>query len=138
MTAPQVAMTRLADGVLAPSDSGLVLAEWTAEGATNGEPPVYQAPLHLHEEDEAWYVLDGALRVRVGEEEVEVSAGGAVVVPGGTPHTYYNPRPEPARYVLVMGARTWALIQAIHSAGDRGSEAMRELFARYGARLLEE
>lgn len=130
-------MARLADGVLAPRDSGLVLAEWTAEGATEGDP-VYQAPLHLHEEDEAWYVLDGTLRVRVGEEEVEVRAGGAVVVPGGTPHTYYNPCPEPARYVLVMGARTWALIQAIHSAGDRSSEAMRELFARYGARLLEE
>jgi len=95
-----------------------VLAEWTAAGAT-GDEPLYQAPLHRHEEDEAWYVLDGTLRVRVGEGFSEISSGGAVIVPGGMAHTYWNPRPEPARYLLVMGARTHALIQAIHAADDR-------------------
>jgi mannose-6-phosphate isomerase-like protein (cupin superfamily) len=135
MTAPQRA-PRLADGVLAPPTAGLVLAEWTADGAT-GDQPEYQAPLHRHEEDEAWYVLDGTLRVRVGDVDVEATKGGAVIVPGGTPHTFYNPTRDPTRYVLVMGARTWALVQAIHTLEDRSPEAMRALWESYGAELLE-
>ncbi|NUO40162.1 MAG: cupin domain-containing protein [Gemmatimonadaceae bacterium] len=123
----------LAGGVLAPPGSNIVLAEWTAEAAT-GPEPLYQAPLHKHEDDEAWYVLSGVLRIRVGEDEVEVPAGGAAVVPGGTPHTYWNPGSEPARYLLVMGARTYELIQAIHSP-DRGD--LRDLFTKYGAELLD-
>lgn len=112
-----------------------MLAEWTAAGAT-GEEPEFQAPLHRHEEDEAWYVLDGTLRVRVGDEDVEATRGGAVIVPGGTPHTFYNPAKDPTRYLLVMGTRTWALIQAIHAAEDRSAEAMRALWESFGAELL--
>ena len=136
MSWPEVAAQRLAGAALAPESSGLVLAEWTAQGST-GDEPLYQAPLHKHPEDEAWYVLEGTLRVRVGEQVHEVSGGGAVIVPGGTPHTFWNPRPEPARYVLVMGARTFALIQAIHAADDCSPARMRQLFAEYGATLLD-
>jgi hypothetical protein len=87
-----------------------VLAEWTAQGS--GDEPLYQAPLHEHAEDEAWYVLEGTLAIRVGDDVHLISAGGAVIVPGGTAHTFWNPRPDPARYLLVVGARTFALIQA--------------------------
>jgi mannose-6-phosphate isomerase-like protein (cupin superfamily) len=128
-----VLATSLAGRVLAPAGSNIVLAEWTAEAAA-GPEPLYQAPLHRHEDDEAWYVLSGVLMVRVGDDVVEVPAGGAAVVPGGTAHTYWNPGSEPARYLLVMGARTNALIQAIHSP-DRGD--LHELFTRFGAELLE-
>lgn len=47
------------------------------------------------------------------------------------------PEPEPARYLLVMGARTYALIQAIHATDDRSPAAMQRLFAEHGATLLE-
>ena len=60
MSTPQVAAQRLARTVLAPAGSRLVLAEWTAQGSTGGEP-LYQAPLHEHPEDEAWYALEGVL-----------------------------------------------------------------------------
>jgi hypothetical protein len=36
-----------------------------------------------------------------------------------------------------MGKQTWALIQAIHAAEDRGPETMRRLYKEYGAILLE-
>ena len=65
-------------------------------------------------------MLEGTLRVRVGDDQVEVPAGGAVIAPAGTAHTFWNPGPEPARYVLVMGVRTYALIQALHASDDRG------------------
>jgi mannose-6-phosphate isomerase-like protein (cupin superfamily) len=136
MSIPEFTALRLVDGVLAPPGSGVVLAEWTAAAAT-GDTPLYQAPLHRHEEDEAWYVLDGALCVRIGEQHSRITAGGAVIVPGGLAHTYWNPLPEPARYLLVMGPRTYALIQAIHTAEDRGPTAMRQLFHDHGAELLD-
>ena len=136
MSAPDFTALHLADGVLAPPGSGLVLAEWTAAAAT-GDTPLYQAPLHRHDEDEAWYVLAGALHIRIGEQYSQITAGGAVIVPGGLAHTYWNPLPEPARYLLVMGSRTYGLIQAIHTATDRSPQATRQLFQDHGAELLD-
>ena len=135
MSEPQVAAQRLAGTALAPAGSRLVLAEWTAQGAV-GEEPLYQAPLHAHPEDEAWYVLEGTLAIRAGDDVHQISAGGAVIVPGGTAHTFWNPRPDQARYLLIMGADTFALIQAIHATDDRSPDRMRQLFAAHGATLL--
>ena len=128
----------LAGQVLAPSGAGLVVAEWTAAGATSDEP-LYQAPPHRHlDEDEAWYVLQGVLRVRLDDDVVEVPAGGAVMAPRGTVHTFWNPRPEPVRYLLVMGARTHRLIQSIHARADAYEPGvMRQLFEEHGAQLLD-
>jgi hypothetical protein len=52
MSVFDISLASLAGRVLAPTGSNLVLAEWTAEAAT-GDEPLYQAPLHLHEDDEA-------------------------------------------------------------------------------------
>jgi mannose-6-phosphate isomerase-like protein (cupin superfamily) len=135
MSALEVLAARLHGQVLAPAGSKLVLAEWVAPGSV-GKQPRYQAPLHLHQEDEAWYVLADTLRVRVGDDQVEVPAGGAAIVPGGVAHTFCNPSPQPARYVLVMAARTHALIQALHASDDRSPARLRQLFEEHGARLL--
>jgi hypothetical protein len=98
------------------SDS-LVLVEWRDPGG-GADPPRYVAPLHIHhEDDEAWYVLEGTLAFRLGDEEVEAPAGAAVLAERGTAHTYWNPRPEPARYVLAMTPRIHALIEALHHPG---------------------
>jgi mannose-6-phosphate isomerase-like protein (cupin superfamily) len=65
------------------------------------------APPHVHyHDDEAWYVLEGVLRVQVGPQEAEVRAGCGVLVPAGTPHTYWNPAPGPARYLLTIDRGT--------------------------------
>ena len=136
MSGPDVTVSDLTGQVLAPAGANLVLAQWTAR-ANTGREPLYQAPPHRHEEDEAWYVLSGTLRLQVGEEEIEIPAGGAAIVPGGTVHTYWNPAAEPARYLLVMGARTYALIQALHAAGDLTPEQMRQLYRRYGAEMAQ-
>jgi mannose-6-phosphate isomerase-like protein (cupin superfamily) len=136
MPTPDLAAQQLAGTALAPAGSELAMAEWTASGSV-GDEPAYQAPLHKHPEDEAWYVLEGMLRVRADEHVHEISAGGAVIVPGGAAHTFWNPRPDPARYLIIMGSRTYALIQAIHATDDRSPVRMRQLYAEYGATLLE-
>jgi mannose-6-phosphate isomerase-like protein (cupin superfamily) len=101
----------LAERPLAPRGAGLVLVEWTA-------PPSAQhiAPLHVHHrDDEAWYVLEGALGFRLGDDVVEARAGGAVVAPRGTPHTYWNAAATDSRYVLVLTPRLQRLIDALHA-----------------------
>lgn len=137
MAGAELTAQRLAGTVLAPDGSSLVLAEWTAAASMSDEP-VYQAPLHRHAEAEAWYVLAGTLRVRAGDRDHDISAGGAIVVPGETPHTFWNPGREPARYLLIMGARTHALIEAIHDTEDRSPAQIRELYLAHGATLLED
>ena len=111
-----------------------VLVEWDDDGATtSGDRPI--APLHLHErDDEAWYVLEGTLGFRVGDELVEASAGAAVFVPAGTPHSFWNARPSRARYVLVMTPCIAALVEAIHEPGAR--DDLDALFHRFDSRLV--
>jgi len=48
-------------------------------------------PLHLHAEmDEAFYVLEGVLLVKLGEDQHEVASGSFVWIPRGTPHAFAN------------------------------------------------
>jgi mannose-6-phosphate isomerase-like protein (cupin superfamily) len=81
-----VAAASLHGQKLAPDGSKLVLVEWTIRGGS-AEDPEWMAPLHIHHnDDEAWYVLEGRLRVRVGGDDHDVPAGGAVIGPRGVPH----------------------------------------------------
>jgi uncharacterized cupin superfamily protein len=84
----------------------------------------------------AWYVLDGRLRVRIGDEEHDVPAGAAVIGPSGVPHTFWNPDPVPARYLIVMSAQTSAMLDVLHQGGTLSREEMGEVFARHGCELL--
>jgi quercetin dioxygenase-like cupin family protein len=64
-----------------------------------GEGP----PLHTHAgEDEAWYMLAGTLRFRLGDDEAEAPAGTFVFVPRGTPHCFTNAGDEPARILVLF------------------------------------
>jgi mannose-6-phosphate isomerase-like protein (cupin superfamily) len=113
---------------------GLV-EEWRDEGATSRERPI--APLHLHRsEDEAWYVLEGALGFRAGDDEVEAGAGQSVIVPAGTPHSYWNATAVQTRYVIVMGPRTAALVRAIHAMDPFDPARLPALFEEHDSELL--
>ena len=137
MSSPRIAAP-LNGQVPGSINDAFVIAEWRDPGGPPG-PPRLIAPPHLHRsDDEAWYVLEGLLRVRVGTEEVEARAGSAVFVPRGTPHTYWNPGPHPVRYLLIMTANIYRLIQEIHSMKERSPAALRAVFAKYDSELLEE
>jgi quercetin dioxygenase-like cupin family protein len=59
-------------------------------------------PLHVHHtEDEAFYVLEGELRVRAGESDVRVGPGKAALTPNGVPHTYRVESAEGARWLVI-------------------------------------
>jgi len=43
-------------------------------------------PMHAHESEQMTYILQGALKVLVGGEEVMVREGDVLHIPSGTPH----------------------------------------------------
>ncbi|HUZ00378.1 MAG TPA: cupin domain-containing protein [Thermomicrobiaceae bacterium] len=93
---------------------------------------------HLHHDDEeAWYVLEGTLRFRTGEREFDAPAGSAVLGPRGVAHTFWNPSREPARYLLAMTGNTWGMIQELHAGGANDPEALRAIYRRHGCQLLD-
>jgi mannose-6-phosphate isomerase-like protein (cupin superfamily) len=123
-------------GRIRSDNASLVVVEWRDPGG-GSNPPVYIAPLHVHhEDDEAWYVVEDALIVRLGDQDVEVPAGGAVLVPRGTPHTYWNPQPAPTRYVLVMTARIDGLIAALHASTQLDQATPVSTFREYASEYL--
>jgi mannose-6-phosphate isomerase-like protein (cupin superfamily) len=135
---PAITAPPLAGNVVGSVDADFVVAEWMDAGGPPG-PPRWIAPLHLHRnDDEAWYVIEGTLCVRVGKDVVEAKAGSAVFVPRGTPHTYWNPGPGLVRYLLVMTSNIYSLIQDIHAITDRSPAGLRAVFEKHDSRLAEE
>jgi mannose-6-phosphate isomerase-like protein (cupin superfamily) len=60
-------------------------------------------PLHIHHDNqEVFYILDGTLTIRIGEETVTASAGSFVLVPRETRHTFKNPGTEPAKFLIFV------------------------------------
>jgi mannose-6-phosphate isomerase-like protein (cupin superfamily) len=127
----------LAGQIIGAGQDSFVVAEWKDPGAPPG-PPRLIAPLHLHRsDDEAWYVLEGTLCIKIGEEVTEASSGAAVFVSRGTPHTYWNPNNSPARYLLIMTANIHRLIQEIHNMPSRTPATLRAVFEKYNSELLD-
>lgn len=126
----------LSGQVIGAGSDSFVIAEWRDPGGP-ADPPRLIAPWHIHHrDDEAWYVLEGTLRVQVGNEVVEAGPGAAVFVPRGTAHTYWNPDTRPVRYLLVMTGNIYRLIQEIHATKDRNPAAMKAIFEKYDSELV--
>src|SRR5216684_7412745 len=136
MSSPIVAPP-LSGNVLGSISNAFVVAEWQDAGGPAG-PPRLIAPRHLHHgDDEAWYVLEGALRIQVGKDEIEAGTGSSVFVPRGTPHTYWNAGRGRVRYRLVMTSNLYRLIQEIHLMAERPPAALRAVFTKYDSGLLD-
>ncbi len=59
-------------------------------------------PLHVHGDlDDTWYILEGEMVVRCGDEELVVGAGHWVSMPRGVPHTFRVVGDCEARILLV-------------------------------------
>jgi quercetin dioxygenase-like cupin family protein len=67
-------------------------------------PPGSPGPrphLHRHHE-EAFYVIEGELTVRVGPRTITAPAGSFVVIPRGVVHQPSNPGTQPTRVLLIF------------------------------------
>lgn len=109
---------------LAAAGRSFSMMEWTGSGP---------ASLHIHhEDDEAWHVLEGTLRFRFADGEVDVPAGGSVWVPAGVAHTY---EAIDARYLIVLTPRIAELIRELQATEDYGQYPA--VFRKYASEMLE-
>ncbi len=80
------------------AETGGAAAVLEATTAPGGGPD----PHVHHDNDELFYVLEGRMRFRVGEREVEVGAGAFVFVPRGTVHAARNVGAGPVRLLAAF------------------------------------
>ena len=60
------------------------VSEWWLEPRTQGPGA------HSHDEDDLFYVIEGTMSIRVGDEWFECPKGSFVLVPGGVTHDFEN------------------------------------------------
>ena len=83
------------------SATGMSAVEFTA-------PRGFGPPLHVHrEEDEIMYVLDGRIRLDVGDDSVFAEIGTVVSLPHGVPHVF-QVESDTARFLTVTAGRSSA------------------------------
>jgi mannose-6-phosphate isomerase-like protein (cupin superfamily) len=73
------------------------------------------APLHRHSnEDEISYILSGQMGIQEGEEIAMLEAGECAVKGRGVWHTFWNPGPEPLRFleIITPGEFAWYFAEA--------------------------
>lgn len=98
----------------------------------NGPPP------HVHErEDEAFFILDGAFSITIGEETFEAKPGSFVFAPRGIPHAYVAT--ESGRHLTLVSPpgveRFFADASEAFIAGPAAVAAVAE---RFGVTTLEQ
>ncbi|MDQ2875196.1 MAG: cupin domain-containing protein [Actinomycetota bacterium] len=72
------------------------------DAAVVTQPPGLATPLHVHtREAEAWFVLDGTLTYRAGEQLVNLGGGDFIYLPRDVPHAFRITGDRPARYFVV-------------------------------------
>src|ERR1700739_4405203 len=72
------------------------------------EPGLPGPPLHRHKQlHDMFYVLDGVLTMRVGDDTLQAQPGTFVCVPPGVEHTFSNPSDEPVRFLNFNTPAGW-------------------------------
>jgi mannose-6-phosphate isomerase-like protein (cupin superfamily) len=120
----------------AETDGRFGLVEYTAAPGSPGPP------LHLHREMvEMFFVLDGELSLRVGEETVPAPKGSFVLVPPETPHTFASPGGDPARFLILMlpggFEQYFRELRDALGAGPPDPTAMADLLSKYDIAVVE-
>jgi quercetin dioxygenase-like cupin family protein len=85
---------------IAPVETG---GTFSLTDFTMAPPPAPGPPPHAHEDaDECVYVLEGTLRMGVGDMERTGGPGSVMLAPRGMLHSLVNVGPGPARFVVVL------------------------------------
>src|SRR5436190_777383 len=71
-------------------------ALWEASVPPGGGPPP-----HVHSrEEEGFYILEGEITLRIGQQRIVATAGMFANMPVGTPHSFKNESNRPARMLI--------------------------------------
>lgn len=85
-------------------------------------------PLHIHrDQEEAFYVLEGRMRVRRGSDELTIGPGQLLVVPRGMPHSFkVLDDGTRALVLLVPGGFEEMFLEGGEPVVDQGSPPARQ------------
>jgi mannose-6-phosphate isomerase-like protein (cupin superfamily) len=139
-------MTDLLAGYVVPpgagvtDDPGLKASRLSTGGALSVFETRIDAgpPLHVHDrEDECFYVLDGELTVRCGDDTFGAPAGSFVFLPRGRPHQFRSTADRSARLLLITvpGGIEDYFGQINNASGDAELHRIGEL---HGIRVVPE
>jgi mannose-6-phosphate isomerase-like protein (cupin superfamily) len=125
---------------------GLALKAGAAQ--TAGAVSVYEGglpartagpPLHVHSgTDEALYVLEGEVTIRLGQQTIRADAGSFVWMPRGVPHTFANLGGAPVRMLgLAVPGGIEDLLASVPRDGTPVDQAqMAALAQKFGSRMV--
>ncbi len=92
-----------------------------------------KAPLHVHsQEDESFYVLEGTITVRCGEETFEAVPGSFVFLPRGIAHMVTSASSEAMVLIISTPGGFDEFIRELHQAGPASDEVRDQIGAKYG------
>ena len=82
----------------------------TTKEDTNGTYSLFEATLigggpgqHIHEnEEEAFYVLEGELKVKIDDEVITATKGSFVLIPRGTVHTFWRSNSTTPKVLVII------------------------------------
>lgn len=118
----------------AETGSSFYLGEVVVAPGFPGPPPHFHE--HLHD---MFYVLDGTLTMRLGDETIELPEGGFACVPPGIVHTFSNPGAIPVRFLNFNTPAGWENymrdLGAALAKGTPSQEEIGQIASRYDFRL---
>jgi mannose-6-phosphate isomerase-like protein (cupin superfamily) len=115
-------------------DAGFGLIEM--RGATGT-----RTPLHVHRvESEAFFVLHGVLRLRIGDRTVRLYEGQSALAQPGVPHTVLVESGNPARWLVITngGFDRFVATVAAHEDPSRPADpqVLQDVAARFGIDIV--
>ena len=105
------------------------------------QPGFAGPPPHVHERlHDMFYVLEGTLTLRLGDETLALARGSFACVPPGTVHTFSNRSEQPVRFLNFNTPAGWEnymrdLAEAL-AAGNPTPEEIGKIASRYDFRLV--
>jgi quercetin dioxygenase-like cupin family protein len=112
------------------TDGSFFLSETTIAPGFPGPPPHRHERLH-----DMFYVLDGVLTVRLGDETREVGPGTFICVPPGVVHTFSNPAEDEVRFLNFNTPSGWENymrdLATAATAGPLTPEAIGQVASKY-------
>jgi quercetin dioxygenase-like cupin family protein len=109
--------------------------------------PGFSPPLHIqHTEEEAFYVLEGRVTFRLGDETIAAEPGSYVLIPRGAPHTFLVEGDEPARMLTMIspggGEEFFAEVgrpaeaEGLPPVEPVDAERLRRIAAKFGSEII--
>jgi uncharacterized cupin superfamily protein len=91
---------------------------------------------HLHNTyEEVFFVLEGEIEYRLGNEWAVAPIGSTICVPPGVVHAFRNSSGRPARHLVVHASA--AALELIEQVGRTPRDQWAALFERHHSRLID-